>query len=61
MHEEADSKGDIEATLWLDFGGLHAGGDKTSPGVQCPQKEKEYGGVPASQSPATLDIIQNTC
>lgn len=26
VHEEADGKGDIEATLWLDFGGLHAGG-----------------------------------
>lgn len=26
MHEEANGKGDIEATLWLNFGGLHAWG-----------------------------------
>lgn len=26
MHEEADGEGDIEATFWLDFSRLHAGG-----------------------------------
>lgn len=26
MHEQADCKGDIEATLWLNFRGLHGGG-----------------------------------
>lgn len=57
MHEEADGKGDIEATIGLDFGGLHAGGGvgvrpKHRPGMECPQIEKWKGGIPASQSPA---------
>lgn len=57
MHEEADGQGDIEATLWLDFCGLHAGGGKTGgPAVGCPQKEKECGGIPASRSPTKHNI-----
>lgn len=55
VHEEADGEGDIEATLRLDFGGVHAGGEGRPGhglGMGCPQKEKEYGGTPASQSPA---------
>lgn len=33
MHEKADRKGDIEATLWLNFRGLHESGYFPEQGV----------------------------
>lgn len=50
MHEQADCKGDIEATLWLNFRGLHGGGCFEEQGVS--ELYRMGGGVnPASQSP----------